>query len=113
MQSSWQGSAQERKEKKILSSTKLLNEARDLIDRSRASLASLETNETTRKGNKQMTTTVTPQQAAALYTAGKSVVEVAQELGITYGKARKLISASGTEIRNTSDRLKGKTRKSK
>jgi len=96
-----------------LSSTKLLNEARDLIDRSRASLASLETNETTRKGNKQMTTTVTPQQAAALYTAGKSVVEVAQELGITYGKARKLISASGTEIRNTSDRLKGKTRKSK
>jgi hypothetical protein len=91
----------------------LLNEARDLIDRSRASLASLETNETTRKGNKQMTTTVTPQQAAALYTAGKSVVEVAQELGITYGKARKLISASGTEIRNTSDRLKGKTRKSK
>jgi hypothetical protein len=113
MQSSWQGSAQERKEEKILSSTKLLNEARDLIDRSRASLASLETNETTRKGNKQMTTTVTPQQAAALYTAGKSVVEVAQELGITYGKARKLISASGTEIRNTSDRLKGKTRKSK
>ena len=83
MQSSWQGSAQERKEEKILSSTKLLNEARDLIDRSRASLASLETNETTRKGNKQMTTTVTPQQAAALYTAGKSVVEVAQELGIT------------------------------
>lgn len=113
MQSSWQGSAQERKEEKILSSTKLLNEARDLIDRSRASLASLEKNETTRKGNIQMTTTVTPQQAAALYTSGKSVVEVAQELGITYGKARKLISDAGTEIRNTSDRLKGKTRKTK
>jgi hypothetical protein len=90
----------------------LLNEARDLIDRSRASLASLETNEIKRKGN-AMTTTVTPQQAASLYTAGKSVVEVAQELGITYGKARKLIADSGTPIRNTSDRLKGKTRKSK
>jgi hypothetical protein len=92
----------------------LLNEARDLIDRSRASLASLETNiekEITRKG-KQMTT-ASPQQAAALYTAGKSVVEVAQELGITYGKARKLIQDSGTPIRNTSDRLKGKTRKNK
>lgn len=57
--------------------------------------------------------TVTPTQAAALYTAGKSVVEVAQELGITYGKARKLIQDSGTPIRNTSDRLKGKTRKAK
>jgi len=98
-----------------LSSTKLLNEARDLIDRSRALLASLEQtqtqDETTRKG-KQMTT-ASSQQAAALYTAGKSVVEVAQELGITYGKARKLIQDSGTPIRNTSDRLKGKTRKNK
>ena len=69
-------------------------------------------NETERKGNR-MTTSVTPQQAATLYTAGKSVVEVAQELGITYGKARKLIDAAGTPIRNTSDRLKGKTRKNK
>jgi hypothetical protein len=57
--------------------------------------------------------TATPVQAASLYTAGKSVVEVAQELGITYGKARKLIADSGTPIRNTSDRLKGKTRKAK
>ena len=57
--------------------------------------------------------TVTPVQAASLYTAGKSVIEVAQELGITYGKARKLIADSGTPIRNTSDRLKGKTRKAK
>jgi len=96
-----------------LSSTKLLKEARDLIDRSRASLASLEkeTVNETRKGTQM--TTASPQQAAALYTAGKSVVEVAQELGITYGKARKLIQDSGTPIRNTSDRLKGKTRKSK
>ena len=57
--------------------------------------------------------TITPTQAASLYTSGKSVVEVAQELGITYGKARKLIQESGTHIRNTSDRLKGKTRKAK
>jgi hypothetical protein len=59
------------------------------------------------------TSTVTPTQAASLYTSGKSVVEVAQALGITYGKARKLIQESGTDIRNTSDRLKGKTRKAK
>jgi hypothetical protein len=45
--------------------------------------------------------------------AGKSVDEVATELSITYGKARKLIAESGTPIRNTSDRLKGKTRKAK
>lgn len=83
-----------------------------MIDRSRALLSyNKPEKETTRKG-KQMTT-ASPQQAAALYTAGKSVVEVAQELGVTYGKARKLIADSGTPIRNTSDRLKGKTRKSK
>jgi hypothetical protein len=59
------------------------------------------------------TATITSNQAAALYTAGKSVDEVATELSITYGKARKLIADSGTPIRNTSDRLKGKTRKAK
>ena len=59
------------------------------------------------------TATITSSNAAALYTAGKSVDEVAKELGITYGKARKLIADSGTQIRNTSDRLKGKTRKVK
>ena len=58
-------------------------------------------------------TTVTSHQAAALYTSGKSVDEVAKELGITYGRARKLIADEGTAIRNTSDRLKGKTRKVK
>jgi hypothetical protein len=65
------------------------------------------------KGTKMSTTSVTPDQAAKLYSDGKSVVEVSLALGITYGKARKLIAASGTDIRNTSDRLKGKTRKSK
>ena len=59
------------------------------------------------------TVTVTPSEVAELYTAGKSVDEIAKELGITYGKARKLIADSGTPIRNTSDRLKGKTRKVK
>ncbi len=59
------------------------------------------------------TATITSNQAAALYKAGKSVDEVATELSITYGKARKLIAESGTQIRNTSDRLKGKTRKAK
>ena len=59
------------------------------------------------------TATRTSSNAAALYSAGKSVDEVAKELGITYGKARKLIADSGTQIRNTSDRLKGKTRKVK
>ena len=59
------------------------------------------------------TSTVTSSQAAQLYSAGKSVDEVATELSITYGKARKLIAESGTPIRNTSDRLKGKTRKAK
>ena len=58
-------------------------------------------------------TTVTSRQAAALYASGKSVDEVAKELSITYGKARKLIADEGTPIRNTSDRLKGKTRKVK
>ncbi len=57
------------------------------------------------------TTTASASQAAALYTSGKSVVEVASELGITYGKARKLINESGTPIRDASSRLKGRTRK--
>ena len=57
--------------------------------------------------------TATPTEAAKLYTEGKSVVEVAQALGVTYGKARKLIADAGTPIRDTSARLKGKTRKAK
>jgi len=57
------------------------------------------------------TSTASASQAASLYTSGKSVVEVASELGITYGKARKLIVDSGTPIRDASSRLKGRTRK--
>jgi len=56
------------------------------------------------------TAAVTPQAAATLYTAGKPVVEVAKELGITYGRARKLIATSGTPIRDSSSRLLGRTR---
>jgi len=89
----------------------LLDEARDLIAQSRTLLNTECNNEEMKKGTTM--STVSPTQAAELYTSGKSVVEVAQDLGITYGKARKLISESGTEIRNTSDRLKGKTRKTK
>lgn len=53
---------------------------------------------------------VNPQAAAQLYSAGKPVVEVAKELGVTYGKARRLINESGTPIRDASSRLKGRTR---
>lgn len=48
--------------------------------------------------------------AGQLYKSGKSVVEVANALGITYGKARKLIAESGTELRDGSERLRGRTR---
>ena len=53
---------------------------------------------------------VTPEAAGQLYNSGKSVVEVATSLGITYGKARKLIAASGTQLRDSSERLRGRTR---
>ncbi len=52
------------------------------------------------------------QKAGELYAAGKSVVEVASEINVTYSQARKLIAASGTPIRDASARLKGRTRKS-
>ena len=52
-------------------------------------------------------------EASALYTGGLSVDAVAKKLGITYGQAKKAIEASGTPLRNASDRLKGKTRTKK
>lgn len=94
----------------------LLKEVHELLALSRQTLSNTAMNQDTQqnlKGTKTNMSTPSATQAAELYTSGKSVVEVAQELGITYGKARKLIADSGTEIRNTSDRLKGKTRKSK
>lgn len=54
--------------------------------------------------------TITPAQVAALYIGGSSIVEVASALGITYGRARKLLTESGTPLRDSSDRLKGRTR---
>jgi hypothetical protein len=71
-------------------------------------LETAEPNEIQTKGTN--VTEATPQAAAQLYSQGKPVVEVAKELGITYGKARKLIDASGTTIRDSSSRLKGRTR---
>lgn len=52
-----------------------------------------------------------PHTAGELYLSGKSVLEVAQACGITYGKARRLIRESGTPIRDASSRLKGRTRR--
>lgn len=57
------------------------------------------------------TSELTPQQAGALYTEGKTVYQVAVTNSITYGKARQLIIASGVPIRDASARLKGRTRK--
>lgn len=56
---------------------------------------------------------LTPQLAAQMYTEGKTVYEIAVASGTTYSKARKAIVASGTPIRNASDRLKGRTRSPK
>jgi len=102
-----------------VSSDTLLNEARELIARSRDWLENqpeeTKVRKTTQQEKTQMDTTsgneLTPQAAAQLYTEGKTVYEVAVMNGITYSKARKLIVASGTPIRNASDRLKGRTRK--
>ena len=93
------------------SQLQLLKEAEKLHQKSRAWLAEnqlSESNEETTKGN--IVAEVTPQQAAQLYSQGKPVVEVAKALGITYGKARRLIADSGTDIRDASSRLKGRTR---
>lgn len=54
---------------------------------------------------------VTADSVGELYLSGKSVLEVAQACGITYGKARRLIRESGTPIRDASSRLKGRTRR--
>lgn len=58
------------------------------------------------------TPSLTPQLAAELYVAGKSVIEIARAFSTTYSKTRKLLAINGTELRNASDRLKGRTRSS-
>lgn len=57
------------------------------------------------------TSELTPQLAAQMYAEGKTVYEIAVANSTTYARARKAIVASGTPIRNASDRLKGRTRK--
>lgn len=94
-------------------STGLLEEARGLIERSRTELAEMPAITTTQDKKETVTTMsieVTPQRAGELYMSGMSVIEVARETNITYSKARKLIRDNGTEIRDGSARLKGKTR---
>jgi hypothetical protein len=109
VQHAWTHSSKERN--KDLS-TPLLKEARALHKKSRAWLATAEPiqNEVKKKGTSAMTKEITAAMAGELYTKGKPVVEVAKELDITYGRARKLIAQSGTELRDGSTRLKGRTR---
>jgi hypothetical protein len=100
-----------------LSNDKLLNEAAALIAKSRVTLQVIaEDIETIKPASTQrrstfMSTELTAQRAGELYASGQSVIEVAREYNMTYAQVRKLIGASGTPIRNASDRLKGRTRK--
>jgi hypothetical protein len=96
--------------------SQLLAEAKALHKKSRAWMDAnpveaqeVKTKVHTTKGKATMAET-NAQAAAQLYSTGKPVVEVAKELGITYGKARRLINESGTPIRDASSRLKGRTR---
>lgn len=57
-------------------------------------------------------TTVDSAKAAELYNSGMTVLEVANELGVNYLKARTAIRAGGSEVRDPSARLKGRPRKS-
>jgi hypothetical protein len=93
----------------------LLEEAADLITKSRTALAEVPETTTTetiqRKKKTTMSIEVTATQAGELYSTGKSVAEVAAALNVTYSKARRLIQDSGTPVRDASTRLKGRTRK--
>jgi|LakMenEpi03Aug12_release.lakeMendotaPanAssembly.Ray.scaffolds.fasta_scaffold2546248_1 hypothetical protein len=93
----------------------LLEEAADLITKSRTALAEMPETTTTetiqRKKKTTMSIEVTATQAGELYSTGKSVAEVAAALNVTYSKARRLIQDSGTPVRDASTRLKGRTRK--
>lgn len=97
--------------------TRLLDEAEDLISRSRAALAdaanAVDTTEKTQRRRKTVSTEITATKAGELYSTGKSVAEVATQMSITYSKARRLIKDSGTPVRDASSRLKGRTRKAR
>lgn len=102
-----------------MSGATLLNEAAATLQQSREYLQNVAeeqintqlNSKTHNKGEMKMSTELTAQRAGELYAAGKSVIEVAREYSMTYAQVRKLIGASGTPIRNASDRLKGRTRK--
>jgi hypothetical protein len=51
-------------------------------------------------------------QAGVLYTDGLAVEAIAKELSVTYRTARKAVAISGVTLRDPSERLKGRTRKS-
>jgi hypothetical protein len=103
--------------------TRLLAEAESLIERSRNALAEMpeqiKQDKPTKKKDKPMSSNssveveVTAEAAGKLYAEGMSVIEVARATNVTYSKARKLIAASGTQVRDSSARLKGRTRKTK
>jgi transposase-like protein len=52
-------------------------------------------------------------EAGDLYTAGLSIDDVARKLNINYRTARKAINLSGVTLRDSSERLKGRTRPDK
>lgn len=116
---------------------KLLDEARALIERSRQEIASLHLqNDTKEKMNNETTTissdliadpleranasdlkvadkpvgTLTADAVGRLYQTGLSVDAIAKSNGVSYPTARKLLRASGVELRDPSARLKGRTR---
>jgi hypothetical protein len=97
--------------------TGLVNEAAGLLAKSRLALAEMPQQEETKEKPKRqikektVSTDTNAAQAGELYAAGKSVVEVAAAMSITYSKARRLINESGVPVRDASARLKGRTRK--
>ena len=101
----------------IADSQALLKESRSLIEKARRVLEEPEHEITyktqkDRKVRQTMSTELTPKMAGDLYTSGQSVIEVARAYGMTYAQVRKLLATNGTPIRNASERLKGRTRKS-
>jgi hypothetical protein len=101
----------------VADSAALLEESRSIIERARRVLEepaheSVQQTQKDRKVRQTMSTELTPQMAGELYTSGQSVIEVARAHGMSYAQVRKLLAANGTTIRNSSERLKGRTRKS-
>jgi transposase len=52
-------------------------------------------------------------QASEMYLEGKSIETIASELDVCYRTARKAVWAEGVELRDSSTRLKGRTRPKK